>query len=54
MDLIRTRATGRGEGTASDYIFLLVLLLVLLGLLVGSILVSAFILYWIFTSRPLL
>lgn len=53
MDLIRQRATGRGQGTTSDYVFLVVLLGVLLGLLVGSILVSAFILYWVLTSRPL-
>ena len=53
MALIRQRATGRGQGTTSDYVFLAVLLGVLLGLLVGSILVSAFILYWVLTSRPL-
>lgn len=50
MDLIRTRATGRGEGTASDYVFLLVLLLVLLGMLLGSILVSAYVIYWVLAN----
>jgi Domain of unknown function (DUF4112) len=50
MDLIRTGATGRGEGTASDYVFLLVLLLVLLGMLIGSILVSAYLIYWVLAN----
>ena len=50
MDLISTRAAGRGEGTTSDYVFLLVLLLVLLGLLVGSILVSAYIIYYVLSN----
>ena len=53
MDLIRTRAAGHGKGKTSDYIFVLVLVLLLIGILVGSILISAFILYWVFLSRPL-
>lgn len=52
MDLIRERAAGRGEGTAGDYLFLIILLLVLVGLLLGSIFASVFILYWVLTSRP--
>ena len=54
MDLIRTRATGKGEGTRSDYIFIFVLIGSLILLLLGSIVASGAILYWIFTSRPLL
>lgn len=50
MNLIRTRAAGRGEGTTSDYVFLLVLLLVLVGLLLGSILVSAYIIYYLLAN----
>src|SRR4030095_13304153 len=50
MDLIRTRASGRGEGTTGDYVFLLVLLVVLVGLLIGSILVSAYIIYWVLAN----
>ena len=53
MDLIRERATGRGEGTKSDYIFIFVLIGLLVLLLVGSIVASGLILYWIFTSQPL-
>jgi hypothetical protein len=54
MDLIRTRATGRGEGTKSDYIFIFVLIGLLVLLLIGSIIASGLILYWIFTSQPLI
>ncbi len=54
MDLIRTRASGQGQGKTSDYIFVFGLILVLIALLVGSIIASALILYWIFTSRPLI
>src|SRR5207249_4922851 len=50
MDLIRTRAAGRGEGKPSDYLFLLVLMHVLLGLLIGSILVSAYVIYWVLAN----
>lgn len=54
MDLIRTRATGRGEGTRSDYLFIFGLIGTLLLLLVASIVASGLILFWVLTSRPLL
>lgn len=54
MDLIRTRATGE-KGTGSDYAFVFVIMGVLVALLVGSILVSAWVIYGIlwelFTGR---
>src|SRR6185369_2993946 len=53
MNLIRERATGKGEGTKSDYVFIFVLIGALIALLIGSIVVSGIILYYIFTSRPL-
>jgi hypothetical protein len=53
MNLIRTRATGKGEGTTSDYIFIFVIIGALILLLIGSIIASAAILYYIFTSMPL-
>ncbi len=52
MDLIRTRAAGLGKGTTSDYIFVFGLIGLLIFLLLGSILASGFILYWLFLSRP--
>ncbi len=52
MDLIRTRAAGKGKGTTGDYIFVFGLMAFLVLLLVGSILASVFILWWIFTLRP--
>ena len=52
MNLIRTRAAGHGKGKTSDYIFVFGLILLLIGILVGSIVMSAFILYWVFLSRP--
>jgi hypothetical protein len=54
MNLIRQRASGRGEGKTSDYVFVFGLIGILVAILVGSIIASAFILYWIFTSRPLI
>ena len=54
MNLIRTRAAGLGKGTTSDYVFVFGLIGLLIALLVGSIFVSALILYWILTSRPLI
>ena len=54
MDLIRTRATGRGEGTRSDYLFIFGLIGTLLLLLVASIVASGLILFWVLTSRPLI
>ena len=53
MRLIRERATGKGKGTKGDYAFIFVLIGLLVLLLIGSIIASGLILYWIFTSRPL-
>ncbi len=53
MNLIRTRASGHGKGKTSDYIFVFGLIGLLIAILAGSIIVSGFILYWIFLSRPL-
>src|SRR6185369_4310262 len=50
MDLIRERATGKGNGKKSDYIFIFALIGLLVLLLLGSIVASGLILYWIFTS----
>ncbi|NOT46250.1 MAG: DUF4112 domain-containing protein [Acidobacteria bacterium] len=54
MDLIRTRATGKGKGTTSDYIFIFGIIGLLILLLIGSIIASGVILYYVFTSRPLI
>ena len=54
MELIRERATGHGEGKTSDYIFIFALIGVLILILIGSIIASGVILFWIFTSRPLI
>ena len=54
MELIRTRATGKGKGTTGDYIFIFGIIGLLILLLIGSIIASAAILYYIFTSRPLI
>ena len=48
MDLIRTRATGKNVGTTGDYIFVFGIILLLIGLLVGSILVSFYVLSLLF------
>src|SRR5687767_7066969 len=48
MDLIRTRGTGKDKGTTSDYIFVFVIIGILIAILIGSILVSLFILGAIF------
>ena len=53
MDLIRTRASGKGTGKTSDYLFVFALITALIVLLVGSIFASLFILWWVFTSKPL-
>jgi hypothetical protein len=53
MRLIRERATGKGNGTTSDYVFIFVLIGILVLLLVGSAVVSLILLYYIFTSKPL-
>lgn len=51
--LIRERATGKGKGTTGDYAFIFILIGTLVLLLIGSVVASGIILYWIFTSRPL-
>lgn len=48
MDLIRERGTGKGEGTTGDYIFVFGMILLLIGLLVGSIVVSLYLLGLLF------
>jgi hypothetical protein len=48
LDLIRERAKGKGEGTTSDYLFVIGIILALIALLVGSILVSVFLIGWLF------
>lgn len=47
MDLIRERGTGRGTGTTSDWIFVILIILLLLGLLVGSVFISLFIITYL-------
>lgn len=54
LELIRARATGKGNGTTSDYIFIFGIIGFLILLLIASIIVSGVILYYIFTSRPLI
>ncbi len=55
MDLIRERGAGLGEGTKSDWIFVIAIIVALIGLLVGSIFISIIILgllfkgFWDFT-----
>jgi hypothetical protein len=44
MDLIREHGTGRGSGTAGDWLFVVFIIVLLIGLLVGSVLVSLLIL----------
>jgi hypothetical protein len=48
MDLIRERATGKNVGTTSDYIFVFGIILLLILLLIGSILVSLFVIGYFF------
>lgn len=48
MDLIRERGTGKDKGTTSDYIFVFAIIGILIAVLVGSILLSLFILSSIF------
>jgi hypothetical protein len=52
MDLIRTRAAGKGKGKTSDYVFVFGLIGLLIAVLVGSIFASVFILWWLLSSRP--
>ncbi len=49
MDLIRERATGKGNGTTSDYIFVFGIILVLILILIASIVASLYILGIVFT-----
>jgi hypothetical protein len=53
MDLIRTRAAGPGKGKTSDYLFVFGLIGVLIAVLIGSIVASALVLWWVLTLRPL-
>ncbi len=46
MELIRTRATGE-KGTGSDYAFVFLIMGLLVALLIGSILVSVYVIYGI-------
>ncbi len=48
MELIRTRATGKGNGTTGDYIFVFGIILVLILILIASIVASLYILGIIF------
>ena len=48
LDLIRERGTGKGEGTTGDYIFVFAIIGILIAILVGSILLSLFILGSVF------
>ena len=50
MELIRKRAAGHGEGKTSDYIFVIGLIILLIGILIGSIVTSAMIIYWVLNS----
>jgi Domain of unknown function (DUF4112) len=54
MELIRTRAAGKGKGKKSDYVFVVGLIVVLIGVLLASIAASALIIYWLLSSRPLI
>lgn len=53
LNLIRTRATGKDKGTTSDYVFIFGIIGLLILLLIASIVASAAILYYIFSSMPL-
>lgn len=48
MDLIRERATGKDVGTTGDYIFVFGIILFLILLLISSILVSIYVIAWLF------
>jgi hypothetical protein len=54
MRLIRERATGKGKGSTIDYVFIFVLIGLLVLLLIGSIVASVVLLYYVFTSKPLI
>ncbi|MBK7706882.1 MAG: hypothetical protein IPJ30_14230 [Acidobacteria bacterium] len=42
MDLIRERATGHNVGTGGDYLFVFGMIVLLIAILIGSILVSLY------------
>ena len=48
MDLIRERGAGKGKDTTGDYVFVFAMIAILIAILVGSILLSLFILGTIF------
>ncbi|HEX8287054.1 MAG TPA: DUF4112 domain-containing protein [Pyrinomonadaceae bacterium] len=50
LDLIRERGTGKGTGTTGDYIFVFAVIAILIALLIGSILLSLYIIGTIFRS----
>lgn len=50
MDLIRERASGRGEGKTGDYLFVFGLIGFLVLVLLGSVIASVFIIWWLLTS----
>ncbi|MFL6374689.1 MAG: DUF4112 domain-containing protein [Pyrinomonadaceae bacterium] len=50
MDLIRERGSRRGEGRTSDYLFVFGLIGGLIVVLLGSIFMSAFIIWWVLSS----
>ncbi len=50
MNLIRERATGKDQGTTSDYLFIGVIILILIAILIGSIAASVYILYLILNA----
>lgn len=54
MDLIRERAKGEGQGTTSDYVFVIGMILLLVGLLLGSIFISLLVISWLISKIPLL
>jgi hypothetical protein len=45
MALIRSRATGKDVGTTGDYLFVFAIIGLLILLLIGSILVSVYVIY---------
>ncbi|MBK9214592.1 MAG: DUF4112 domain-containing protein [Chloracidobacterium sp.] len=50
MNLIRERAAGLGRGTTGDYVFVFGLIGLLIALLLGSIFLSMFVMYWLLSS----
>lgn len=48
IELIRENGEGRGRGTTGDWLFVLAVILILIGILVGSVLLSLYILGMLF------